>query len=67
MKPIDTLKAATSVNAELFGISDRLGSLRPGMLADIVAVPGNPLEDIRVTEKVFFVMRDGIVFRSDRR
>lgn len=65
MKPADALKAATSVDAELFGISDRLGTLQAGKIADIVAVPGDPLADIRATEKVFFVMKDGVVYRND--
>lgn len=66
MKPIDALKAATSVDAELFGISDRLGTLQAGKIADVVAVPGNPLEDIRVTEQVMFVMKEGKVFRGQK-
>ena len=65
MKPADALKAATSVDAELLGISQRTGTLEPGKLADIVACPGNPLEDIRQVEKVRFVMKDGVVFRKD--
>jgi imidazolonepropionase-like amidohydrolase len=66
MKPIDALKAATSVDAELFGIADRLGTLTAGKIADIVAVPGDPVVDIRQTEKVFFVMKDGVIYRNDR-
>jgi imidazolonepropionase-like amidohydrolase len=66
MAPLDALKAATSVNAELFGLSDRLGTLEAGKLADIVAVPGDPSRDIRVTEKVFFVMKEGVMHRNDR-
>ena len=66
MKPIDALKSATSVTAELFGISDRAGTLAAGRLADIVAVPGDPTLDIRATERVFFVMKDGVVYRNDR-
>jgi imidazolonepropionase-like amidohydrolase len=65
MKPIDALKAGTSVDAELFGLSDRLGTLEAGKIADVVAVPGNPLTDIRVTERVLFVMKEGKVFRND--
>jgi len=57
MKPIDALRAGTSVDAELLGLADKIGSLEPGKLADIVAVPGNPLENIRQTEHVFFVMK----------
>jgi imidazolonepropionase-like amidohydrolase len=63
MKPIDALKSATSVDAELFGISERTGTLEAGKLADVVAVPGDPLANIRVVEKVMFVMREGVVYR----
>jgi imidazolonepropionase-like amidohydrolase len=43
-----------------------LGTLEAGKLADVVAVPGDPTADIRVTQKVFFVMKDGVVYRNDR-
>jgi imidazolonepropionase-like amidohydrolase len=43
-----------------------LGSLVAGKLADVVAVPGNPLADIRQTERVFFVMKEGVIYRNDR-
>lgn len=66
MRPIDALRAATSVNAELFGIADQLGTLAPGKLADIIAVPGDPTRDIRETEKVFFVMKEGVVYKNER-
>ena len=66
MKPADALKAGTSVDAELFGVADRLGTLEAGKLADVVAVPGNPVESIRQTEKVFFVMKEGTIYRNDR-
>jgi imidazolonepropionase-like amidohydrolase len=66
MRPADALKAATSVNAELFGVSDRLGTLEAGKLADIIAVPGDPTQDIRQTERVFFVMKEGVTYRNDR-
>jgi len=65
MKPVDALRAATSVNAALLGVADRLGTLEPGKLADLVAVPGNPLLDIKLTEQVRFVMKDGVVVRND--
>jgi imidazolonepropionase-like amidohydrolase len=67
LSPWAALKAATSVDAELFGVADRLGTLEAGKLADIVAVPGDPVENIRQTEKVFFVMKDGVIYRNDRR
>ena len=66
MRPIDALKSATSVDAELFGVADRLGSLESSKLADIVAVPGDPVADIQQTEKVFFVMKEGVIYRNDR-
>jgi imidazolonepropionase-like amidohydrolase len=67
MRPVDALKAATSVTAELFGISDRLGTLEPGKLADIIAVPGDPTVDIRQAERVFFVMKEGVTQKNEKR
>ena len=58
MSPLDALRTATINAADLLGTSDR-GDLAPGLLADIIAVPGNPLTDIRVTERVIFVMQGG--------
>ena len=66
MTPVDALKSATSANADLLGLSDRVGVLEAGKYADVIAVPGDPVKEIRVTEKVFFVMKDGVVFRNDR-
>ncbi|WNG33884.1 amidohydrolase family protein [Archangium violaceum] len=66
LSPADALRSATSVNAELLGVQDSLGTLETGKIADVVAVPGNPLQDIRLTQRVFFVMKDGVVFRNDR-
>src|SRR5215470_212116 len=66
MKPIDALKAGTSVDAELLGIADRVGTLEPKKIADVVAVPGNPVENIRQTEHVIFVMKEGVIYRNDR-
>jgi imidazolonepropionase-like amidohydrolase len=62
LTPIDALRAGTINAAELLGVSDR-GELAPGKYADIVAVPGNPLEDIRATENVVFVMKGGRICR----
>jgi imidazolonepropionase-like amidohydrolase len=64
MKPIDALKAGTSVNAELLGVSDRTGTLEAGKLADIVACPGNAEENIRQLENIHFVMKEGVVYRK---
>jgi imidazolonepropionase-like amidohydrolase len=66
MKPIDALKTATSVDADLLGIANRLGTLEAGKIADVVAVPGDPTADIHQTEKVLFVMKDGVIYRNDR-
>jgi tryptophan 2-monooxygenase len=57
------LKAATSVAAEMLRQSD-LRVIAPGKLADIVAMQGNPLDDISKTAKVSFVMKDGVVYRN---
>lgn len=64
MTPLDAIRAATTVAAELIDVDDR-GRLEAGLLADIIAVPGNPLEDIGVTEQVRFVMKGGQVYRHD--
>jgi imidazolonepropionase-like amidohydrolase len=66
MSPAAALRAATSVDAALLGIDDRLGTITAGKLADIIAVPGNPLDDIRQTERVFFVMKEGQVIKKSR-
>jgi imidazolonepropionase-like amidohydrolase len=63
MTPLGALRAATTVSADLIRASDR-GRLVPGLLADVIAVPGDPLADITVTERVSFVMKGGIVYRS---
>jgi imidazolonepropionase-like amidohydrolase len=63
---MDAIKAGTCVAAELLGQSASIGHLAPGMFADIVAVPGDPLQDISLLQKVMFVMKDGVVFRNDK-
>jgi imidazolonepropionase-like amidohydrolase len=65
MKPLDALRAGTSSDADLLGLAEKIGTLEHGKLADIVAVPGNPLQDIRQTEHVFFVMKEGVVFKNE--
>ncbi|AMK00197.1 amidohydrolase [Alteromonas macleodii] len=64
MKPADALLSATVNSASLLGISDILGTLEEGKLADIVAVQGNPLDDISLMERVSFVMKDGVVYKQ---
>jgi imidazolonepropionase-like amidohydrolase len=61
MTPIAALKAATSVDAELLGLSKSIGALEAGKLADLVALPGDPLADITATARVVFVMKEGAI------
>jgi imidazolonepropionase-like amidohydrolase len=63
MKPLDALKAGTSVDAELLGLSKTLGSLEKGKIADVVAVPGDPGRDITATQRVSFVMKEGVIYK----
>jgi imidazolonepropionase-like amidohydrolase len=66
MSPVQSLKAGTSSAAELLGLKEQIGALKPGMAADIVAVPGNPAADIKVVQSVFFVMKGGTVYKNER-
>jgi imidazolonepropionase-like amidohydrolase len=65
MPPLFTIEAATLRAAELLHKDKELGSLTAGKLADVVAVPGNPLEDIRLMRRVSFVMKDGALYKRD--
>ncbi|HZP27637.1 MAG TPA: amidohydrolase family protein [Acidimicrobiia bacterium] len=62
MTPMQAIHAATVMSAELLGVDD-LGRIAPGFLADIIAVPGDPSEDITTTEDVRFVMKGGVVYK----
>jgi imidazolonepropionase-like amidohydrolase len=66
MTAAQSLRAGTSAAADLLGLANKIGTLEAGKLADLVAVPGNPIEDIKVTQSVFFVMKEGTVYRNDR-
>jgi imidazolonepropionase-like amidohydrolase len=63
MKPINVLRSATSVNASVFGLT-KLGNIKPGYLADLVAVQGNPAEDIKAVKQVKLVMKDGVIYTN---
>ena len=64
MKPLSVLKSATSLNAKIFHL-ENLGKLQKGFLADIIAVQGNPVEDIKNMRKVTFVMKNGKVYKNE--
>jgi imidazolonepropionase-like amidohydrolase len=66
MTPLAALQAGLLNGAKLLGWQDQIGALKPGYLADIIAVPGDPLADISVLQKVSFVMKGGTVYRHDR-
>jgi imidazolonepropionase-like amidohydrolase len=63
--PVEAIRSATLHAAELMGWSDRIGRVEPGLFADLVGVPGDPTEDVRVLEDVRFVMKGGAVVRQD--
>jgi imidazolonepropionase-like amidohydrolase len=64
MKPVDVLRAATSVNARLLHMDDRIGSVKPSLLADLIAVDGDPTRDIAAVRRVRMVMKGGVVYRE---
>jgi imidazolonepropionase-like amidohydrolase len=66
MTPVAALQAGLINGAKLLGWADQIGALKPGYFADIIAVPGDPLTDISVLQKVTFVMKGGTVYRHDR-
>jgi imidazolonepropionase-like amidohydrolase len=67
MKAIDVLKSATSVNADVFGYGDKIGRIKKGLLADLVAVYGNPAESISDVRRTALVMKDGIIYVNNAR
>jgi imidazolonepropionase-like amidohydrolase len=65
MKPVDALRAGTSSDADLLGLSAKIGTLEINKFADVVAVPGDPIQNIRQTEHVLFVMKEGVIYKND--
>jgi imidazolonepropionase-like amidohydrolase len=64
MKPVDVLRSATSIDAKVFHMEDRIGAVKAGLLADVIAVDGDPTRDISAVRKVKLVMKGGIVYRG---
>jgi len=65
MTPMSAIQAATVGAADLIGVSSKIGSIKPGKYADIVAVKGDPLKDVTVLEKTAFVMKDGRIYKQE--
>ena len=59
------IQAATVNAADLIGVSSKIGSIKPGKYADIVAVKGDPLQDVTILEKITFVMKEGHVYKQE--
>ena len=64
MKPIDVIRSATSVNADVFGYADKIGRIKKDLFADLIAVDGDPTLDIKKTRQVSMVMKNGIVYKK---
>ena len=65
MKPMDVLKAATSVNSKAFHLENQVGFIKPGMKADLLVVSGDPSKNISDLRKVLWVMKGGVVYRNE--
>jgi imidazolonepropionase-like amidohydrolase len=63
--PMDAMDSAQSLAAESLGMADQIGSIAPGMAADIIALQGDPLQDITAVRRVVFVMKGGVVYRNE--
>ena len=66
MPAMEAIKSATVNTAQLLGISDKLGTIQAGKLADIIAVDENPLTNIKTLMNVKFVMKEGIVYKEEK-
>ena len=65
LHPVDVLRSATSQGAKCLGLAGKTGELKEGLLADIIAVPADPVADIAACRRVSFVMKDGVVYKKD--
>jgi len=66
MKPIDVLRSSTSINADVFRYGDKVGRIKKDLFADIIAVNGDPSSDIKDIRKIKFVMKNGLIYRSEK-
>ena len=64
MPPMEALQSATITNAKILGLSDKLGQLKKGYIADIVATKDDPTKNIATLENVTFVMKEGVVYKN---
>jgi imidazolonepropionase-like amidohydrolase len=64
MKPVHALRSATSINAKILHLENRLGAVKAGLLADLVTVEGDPIQDITALRKVKLVMKGGTLYRE---
>jgi len=65
MAPIDALRSATSVNARVLHLDDKIGTVKPGLFADLIAVEGDPTRDVGALRRVKFVMKGGVVYKGN--
>ena len=65
MPPIDALRSATSVNARVLHLDDKIGTVKPGLFADLIAVEGDPTRDVGALRRVKFVMKGGVVYKGN--
>jgi len=65
MKPIDVLKSATSINADVFGYGEQIGRIKKDLFADLIAVDGDPSIDIKNIKKIKLVTKDGVIYKKE--